>query len=103
MQGQYIINTYVGSEHRKVRKNNKIRVQPTNILYKFPEEKKKRISEICRDKKKGAEANVNDNYLHHINSSLKGILPYNTKEKRKKIGIDALYNDAKVSGGHEEI
>lgn len=104
MQGQYLINTYIGSEHRKVRTNNKLKVQPTNILYKFPEEKKKRIGEICNGKKKGEEASTNDNYLHHLNSSLKGILPYNTKEKRRKIGIDELLNNEKnVGEGHDEI
>lgn len=104
MQGQYLINTYIGGEHRKVRTNNKLKVQPTNILYKFPEEKKKRIGEICNGKKKGEEASVNDNYLHHLNSSLKGILPYNTKEKRRKIGIDELLNNEKnVGEGHDEI
>lgn len=103
MQGQYLINTYIGSEHRKAIKNDKVKVQPTNILYKFPEEKKKEIVEICKGKKKGDEASTNDNYLHHINSSLKGILPYNTKEKRRKIGIDMLLNNGKDSVEHTEL
>ncbi len=91
---QYIVNTYIGNEDINVKTlDGKVKILPTNILYKVPDEKIKQIEKISKSIKKDDTKTKNAKFIHHVNASLKGIMPYHTKEKREQINVKSFKPD----------
>ena len=89
------IPMYIGNEDMLIRNNR----MPTNILYKLPEDKKGYINDIAKTLKKNPKSHQYPDFVHHLNSLAKGIMPYNHKQKRSYINVGKL--DDSEPGGRE--